>query len=505
MARQVHKNIVWSYLSLAAGTLSPLILIPLFTRLLGHELYGEYVVITSISYYIGLANLGIGQTVANRIAEAVAKRDDEQVATLVSTAFYSLAAVVGPLIIVLFVATPWLWPLLVGSPDRSAKFAFLVIFGLGLISFPFKAQSMMLRGYQRIDREQGIWVLLNLLRIAGIAAVLLSGLKLAAVATVYGVVVLLGGIASYLLAAQISPAAHPVPGRFSWRLLRGMVVPSVAFLMLQISSTLATRIDNVVIGYVLGATAVTSYSVPYRLLLMVILLFSILQSALQPTITAHYARDNRPLLRQAYSFLMRLAMFYAVAAAVALWLVGPLFIRLWAGHGIYPGGLVFGLQIIFAAVQIMMAPAEMILWSTSRHHTWAVIALVEGVLNLGLSIWWAHPWGLAGVIGASIVARAVTSAWYIPIAASTIVGMSMRHALRRMAPGVALAAVTLAAMWLIWTVAAPSSPGVAIGFAAALMIAFTAAFGWLVFTAEERRVAIDWILPAFSSQGVAQG
>ncbi len=505
MARQVHKNIIWSYINLAAGVLSPLVLIPLFTRLLGHELYGEYVVITSVSYYIGLANLGLGQTIANRIAEAVAKRDEAQVATLVSTAFYSLTAMAALLLVVLFALTPWLWPRLVGSPEPATKFAFLAIFALGLLSFPFKAHTMLLRGWQRVDREQEIWATLSLLRVTATAAALLIGLRLAAVATIYGVIVVLGGLASYLFAAQISSAAHPALRDFSWRLLRGMVAPSIAFLILQVSSTLATRIDNLVIGYVLGATAVTSYSVPYRLLLMVILLFTILQSALQPTITAYYARDNRAMLRQAYSFLMRLALLYAVAASVALWLVGPLFIRLWAGHGVYPGGVVFALQITFAGLQIVLTPAEMILWSTSRHQRWAAISLVEGGLNLGLSIWWAHRWGLAGVIGASVVARLVTNAWYLPLAASLAVGVSLRHALRRIAPGVALAVATLAATMMVYTIAAPSSLAALIGFAIALVVAFTAAFGWLVFTSDERRVAMNWILPVISPQDAVRG
>lgn len=122
MARQAHKNIAWSYVNLGVGILSPLILIPLFTRLLGRELYGEFVVITSISYYLGLANLGIGQTVANRVASALANREHAEVEKLVATAFYSLVAVATLLLIALFILTPFLWGRLIGRPDPAAKF-----------------------------------------------------------------------------------------------------------------------------------------------------------------------------------------------------------------------------------------------------------------------------------------------------------------------------------------------------------------------------------------------
>ncbi len=504
MARQTHKNIAWSYINLAVGILSPLILIPLFTRLLGRELYGEYVVITSLSYYLGLANLGLGQTIANRIAVMVANRDHAQVGAMVSTAFYSLAAAAALLLIALFVLTPFLWDLLVGSSDPAAKLAFFAIFALSLVAFPFKAQDMMLRGYQRVDREQAVWAALSVVRAVAMAAALLWGLKLAPVATIHGVAGLLSGLGTYLLAVRLSPAARPRLTDFSLRLLRELVRPSIAFLVLQISSTLAMRIDNVVIGYVLGAESVTSYAVPFRLMLMVTLLFTMVLSALQPTITAHYARDNRELLRRAYSFFTRLALLYAVAAGVALWLVGPHFIRLWAGPGVYPGELVFGLQIAFTSLQILLTPAETILWATSRHYLWATIALVEGGLNLGLSIWWAHQWGLAGVIAASIVARLLTNAWYLPIAASLTVGGSIGNGLWRMAPGAALAAVTVAAVGAFWMMAAPTSMGASIGLTAALLIAFSAAFAWLGFTTEERRLALGWLLPASTAGDIAQ-
>lgn len=503
MARQTHKNIVWSYINLGVGVLAPLILIPLFTRFLGRQLYGEYVVITSLSYYLGLANLGLGQTIANRIAAAAANRDDTQVGTLVSTAFYSLAAVAGLLLIALLVLTPRLWGVLVGSPDPAARFAFLSLFALSLIAFPLKAQDMMLRGYQRVDREQEVWASSSVVRVVAMAAALFWGFKLAVVATIHGLIGLLSGLGTWLLAARLTPAARPRLADFSLRLLREMISPSVAFLVLQLSSALATRVDNVVIGYVLGAASVTSYAVPFRLMLMVILLFTMVLNALQPTITAHYARDNRDLLRKAYSFFTRLALMYAVGAGVGLWLVGPHFIRLWAGPGIYPGGLVFGLQVAFTSLQILLTPAETILWSTSRHYLWATIALVEGGLNLGLSIWWAHRWGLAGVIGASIVARLVTNAWYLPLAASLTVGGSIGNALRRIAPGAALAAIMVAAAGALSMIAAPTSIVASIGLAAGLLIAFTAAFAWLGFTAEERRLALGWLWPAATAEPIA--
>ena len=68
------RNMLWSYLGWGASALAPLVTVPFCVRYLGPQVYGEWLVILSITSYLGLANLGLAQTAANRIAEAIAYR-----------------------------------------------------------------------------------------------------------------------------------------------------------------------------------------------------------------------------------------------------------------------------------------------------------------------------------------------------------------------------------------------------------------------------------------------
>jgi hypothetical protein len=82
--------------------------------------------------------------------------------------------------------------------------------------------------------------------------------------------------------------------------------------------------------------------------------------------------------------------------------------------------------------------------ATTRHYGYAACALIEGALNLGLSLWWVHVFGLAGVIAATVVARLATNGWYMIVAANRTLAATTIDQLRRLAPGAAVAAVALA-------------------------------------------------------------
>ncbi len=426
----LRRNVAWSYVNWIAGFAAPLILIPLYVRLLGHQLYGEWLVIVSIASYLGLANLGSWQAVGNRIAEAITQGRRDEVGRLMSTGFIAYSAIMSVMVLVALAAASLFARRILPALDGKALIAFYVFIALSALGFPLSAYSVMLRAFERVDIEQRINACSSLFRIAAMAAVLLAGLKLIAVAVIQGGAMLATGVASYFWAVRLDADARPRVSRWSTSLLASLVKPSIGFFGLSVASTLAFGVDNLVIGYVMGARAVTQYAVPFRLMTIVSGGFAVGISALWPTITRFHAGDRLGELRRGLVMLMRLGLVIGGAAAIGLWFLGPEFIRIWAGPGVFPGRATFGLQIALMVTQMLLTPADAVLMATTRHYGYATLAVVEGALNLGLSLWWVRYWGLAGVIGATVAARLLTNGWYMPVAALRTIGMSGSEFLR---------------------------------------------------------------------------
>jgi O-antigen/teichoic acid export membrane protein len=489
---RARRSIRASYAAWVIGLLVPVLMVPMLVRFLGHGLYGQWVVILSLTSYFGLANLGMGQTVGNMVAEAVAKDQTRFLGQVVSTVFFFHVLIAMPLLVVsLLLALGYFVPFLPLHTD-AAEIALSVACAFAALSLPLKVSSMTLRSLNRVDLEQATQAISNLVRAAAMIGVLLAGLKLIAVAAVHGLALIVSGIAAYAIVNRACTEARPRMGFFSWALLKQMLLPSAGFFVLTVASTLAFSIDNLVIAYNLGLRAVTQYAVPFQVVMLVVGFFAVALGAVTPVVTDHHARGANDVLSRAYIAVVRAAILYGMSAVTFLWLAGPSLLRLWAGHGVFPGNATLGLQFAFLFIQVLLYPASTILIATSKHHWYAVWALVEGALNLTLSLWWVHLWGMPGVIAGTVAARLLTNGWYMPAAALRVLRLSAHDFLTGICKSVVLGIVGLilamvASIW--WPISAGTS-GIAI--ACTVTLVFIGIFLAMEPTSQERQ----WLVQA---------
>ncbi|MGH7949880.1 MAG: lipopolysaccharide biosynthesis protein [Candidatus Binataceae bacterium] len=493
-ALKLGRNITWSYLAHLATTCLPLLTVPFYVRLLGHDLYGQWLVIVSITSYLGLANLGMGQTLINRIAAAVALNKRDKVAELASTGFFAYLGIGLLVISAVGVAAPWVTDSLARASANSALAAFAIYFGFLVVSFPLRTFSGALQALERVDLERKINIYWEIVRALTVIGALYAGFRLVAIAAIIGALTTLSSLNVAAIAMRILPELRPRISYFSRSLLRDLVKPSAAFLGVQIGTTLIFAVDNIVIGYSLGAAAVTRYAVPFRLTMAAAALFSVGLVALTPTITANYTRGQAAVLETGFVFAARLALLYGTVAAVMLWLIGPHFIDLWAGRGVFPGHATYALQVLFFLLSLASSVPATILWATTRHYAWSALAVFEGILNLALSLWWVRHWGLAGVIAATVTASLLTNAWYLPFAGLRALGPGARDAAVQLIRPCAIALAVLILTFVVWSAIRPASLVQLTLVAALATFTAVAAFATLVFTREEREAGRSWIL-----------
>jgi len=491
-AVNVTRNISSSYASAAVNIIVPLIMIPLFVRYLGMELYGQWIIVLSLVSYLPLANLGIAQALQNRMADASARGMRGELGGLVSTGFVAYAAVAAFLVVALYLITPSVAAGI--SASGAGSRAFLVFALLAAAAFPLKVNSMLLRGIERVDRDQTIGILARVIQALGTIVVLLAGFKLIAVALVSGATALVEGFASLWASTRLCAEARPRLARFSSKLLSSLIPASAGFLVLQLGLTFVYGIDNLVIGYAIGAQHVPAYAVPFRLIWTANGLFYVAVSAVTPSITQRFSRGEREYLGGRFSTGMRLAIFYATACAIALWLVGPSFIRWWAGPSVYPGAPTFGLQIGYLILLVLATPGYGVVMATTKHYRYAALSVVEGALNLSLSLWWVRRFGIAGVIAATVVASLLTTAWYLPTAAARILGLGVGRITRELAGPALVAFVALATTAALSHQVGDDSLLRSSAVMLVVELVFVAGFSRLALSREEREAARVWIV-----------
>ncbi|MDB6023624.1 MAG: Polysaccharide biosynthesis protein, partial [Pedosphaera sp.] len=104
----------------------------------------------------------------------------------------------------------------------------------------------------------------------------------------------------------------------------------------------------------------------------------------------------------------------AVVAALSVWTGNACFITKWVGGVNYAGKWV-DLAMAFAVITgLWIMPNRVILSANLEVRTQSLVRVLEGAVNLGLSIVLAKKYGLVGVMLGTVIASLATSVWMLP-------------------------------------------------------------------------------------------
>jgi O-antigen/teichoic acid export membrane protein len=391
-------------------------LAPFVLRHIGASDYGLWILVNSLTGYASVLEFGISSAVIKYVAEFRVRGEREQMHALIATAL-TLYTGLGILAILFSVVVAVLLPHIIhvppGEEAKAARLVLLAGVGLGL-SIPSTIIVGVLRGLQRFDLLNWLYVINTLLSAAATIAVLLVGWGVLGIAAAAIPVTILTQIPGLLLVRRADPEM-----RISWRGARRGLVPTVTgfsfkLFVTQIARQLQMRTDELVIAGTLPIAAVTPYSFARRLGEIPNQLANQLIRTLMPLASGLHAQRDWPRLRAMYVASTRVALAIAAALAAVLTVLAPSLLSIWVGPEYartWPVVLLISLSSVAA---ISVYPAGAVLQGINRHRMLAITSILNGALNLGLSLILVRRMGIMGVALGTLIPTALEAAVLTP-------------------------------------------------------------------------------------------
>lgn len=324
----VGRNTIYNLVGSAIPMVLGLITVPVYLELVGTDRYGVLAIAWLLLGYFGLFDLGLGRATTYQIAALKDATDDERARVFWSAIIINLVmGIVGGLVLLL--SAHYFFSYLF-KVDDALKPEIAASMPLLSLAVPIATLSGVLSG-ALIGRGQFFWTNLisiastSLFQIFPLAIAWLHGpnlsqLLLAAIsARLVGIVALWIGC-HYLVAGRLAPRfdftkARILLGYGGWVTLTSLFAPALV------------AVDRFAIGAVLGAAAVTIYTVPFQLAQRIAMVPSAVSAALYP-----YLPSASPEERDAMSNLSvrALASVLGVPALIGILLLHP-FLDLWVG------------------------------------------------------------------------------------------------------------------------------------------------------------------------------
>lgn len=396
---RVARNAVSNYARFFGNGVVSFLLTPLMVHVLGDGGYGLWVTVFSLTGYFGLVDQGLRPSLVRYVSKERAAGDVDALSRTLTSAMllYSCAGIVvmGATFVLASGFGHWVHL----RPDQiPAARATLLLAGASLaLGFPFGVFGAALSGLQRYDIANGLGLIVLLLRAVAFVVVLRMGGGLVALGWVALITTLLGHVLTWRAVRRLIPEA-----RFSRRfvdrahLARIGAYSGFSFIA-AVSASLAFKTDALVITGFLGTAWVTPFALASGLVDNARTLVYSATWVLSPTASELDTLGEKGKLHAMLISGAKYSVLICWPVLFALIVFGGCLLVTWMGPRYESAARIITILALPTLIALPQSAASSVLFGVSRHRGVVLLALLNAVLNLGLSLLWVRPWKLEGV------------------------------------------------------------------------------------------------------------
>ena len=427
--KRITQNILSNWMALAVSTAIGFFLVPYVVHHLGNVAYGVWVLVASLSAYMGLLDFGLRGAVMRYVSKGNAQGNHSEAQDAVSAALWIRVWIILAVFLVGAVFAQ-IFPRLFTVPmamEHAARMAILLTALTVAINLWCSVFAGVLTALHRYDRLSVITIFQTACRAAGIVWLLQHGHGFLAMALWELCTGIVSNTMLVVAALRCYPQLRITFRRPAKEVLRKIWAYSFYALLINFAIQVVNYTDNLVVGAFTSTAAVTFYAVGGSLIMYARQIVGAMTTTFAPLASTFEAQGSDQDLRRLLIHGTRAALLVSLPIELALFIRGETFISLWMGvQYAHPSGTVLRILLLSLIVSTGSAASGGIVYGMEKHRRIAKWAVVEAAANLGLSIFLVRRMGMYGVAWGTAITSLIIEVIYWPPYICHLVGMRVR-------------------------------------------------------------------------------
>ncbi len=410
------RNILIIAVLKGCGIAISLFLVPVTIHYVNPTRYGIWLTLSSIVGWFSFFDIGLGNGLRNKFAEAVASGKPEMARIYVSTTYAILTIIIAIVLLLFFCINPFLnWAKILNTPADMAgelKLLALIVFGFFCIQFVLQLITTIITANQQ-PAKASIFGFLGSLFSLGIIYVLTkttSGnlIYLGTVFSVTPVVVLIASSIWFYTHKykQFAPSIKYVKFRFA----RDLMTLGIKFFVIQMAAVILYQTSNLIIAHLFGPEQVTPYNIAYKYFSVITMAFSIIMLPLWSAYTEAWIKKDIAWIKNSINKLV--LIWILIAITVTVMLISSNFIyRMWVGKEIK---VPISVSVVMAAYVIINGWCgifSQFLNGVGKIKLQLYSGTFGAIINIPLAIMLGKHLGIYGVLLSTVILGAVSAVW----------------------------------------------------------------------------------------------
>lgn len=402
---KIKKNIIASFAFKAFSICISFLLVPLTLSYLNATKYGLWLTISSIIGWFGFLDIGLGNGLRNKLAEAFAVKDYVLAKTYVSTTYAVLILIVSCALLLFLFVTPYIdWSKVFNAnPEMASELSriFLVVLIFFFVRFILKLIGVILISDQLPAVNSSFGPLGNLLALSAIFFITKftheNLLYLSLIYSAAPVIILI--VASFYFFGGKYEMIRPDLKAIDFKYFKSLANLGVKFFILQIAVLVVFSTDNLIITQLFGPKEVTPYNIAHKYFGIPMMIFLLVLTPFWSAFTESFIKNDMIWIKASIKNLM--VMWLLVVVGVIFFLgFSKYFFLLWVGDKVkipFMLSAFMGLYVIIGSWNNIFA---YFINGVGKIRIQMYSGIIAMILNIPLSIFFARnlSMGSAGVI-----------------------------------------------------------------------------------------------------------
>ncbi|WP_348810439.1 lipopolysaccharide biosynthesis protein [Flavobacterium maritimum] len=409
-SKNITKHVLLSFIYKGGSMVSSFLVVPLTINYLDSENYGIWLTLSSFIAWFSFFDIGLGNGLRNKFAEAKAKGDLTLARAYVSSAYFTIGSVCMLLMVIFLFFNFFIdWTRVFNTKPALQKelgilmpivFSFFCLqLVVKLITTIYTAdQHHSMQGKINFFTSVGSLLTIWLMIQTGESSLLFFG-------TIFSALPMLLLLGLNLFAfSKTYKQYKPSLSLWKKKYLKDIFGLGFLFFIVQISGIVLYSTDNMIISNLFSPAKVVPFNISYKYFSIATMLFNIIANPYWSSITEAYIKNDFEWIRKSMKNFNRMAFAFIFCVLIMMFL-SNIFYYFWVGSKVYVPESLTILMGVFIMSSIFVTPYTFFINGTGKVKIQALQSVFCSLINIPLSIYFASnlKMGVAGVIFATII------------------------------------------------------------------------------------------------------
>lgn len=417
MKSKIISATVINIINLAFSFIISFVLTPIILNRIGQEPYGIWVFLSifSASGYFSLLDMGMQGSAIKYIAQFHATGDKEELKHTINSVlffFICMGIIAGAILLFLnyfFLST------LFNVPKQYLETVRMLVNLIALsflFQFPAMGFSAVVEGLQRYDILRGVTIICSLLNMV-LIIYFLTSVNGIVFLTVVSLLTSLA-IALLYLAASTLLAGHRInPLHVRILSFKNLFSMGWKLILSRIVGLIFNHTQKIIIAMMLTMSVLTQFDIINKVYMIVAILMSLMNGALVPFASGFQAANDEERLRLLFLKATKYAVIITMPAMVFFMSMSREFISIWVGDSYSDLAPLTMFLISHCFLTVLTGVGGTMMVGMNRVGEILKVSVIAALLNLIISVMAAKPFGLWGMVAATVISYAIAQTIYI--------------------------------------------------------------------------------------------